>query len=139
MNILGLEFEEGAEFYAEDGKLRFESRDNCKSKHVVYVHTVDEEIVYVGETSNTFYQRMYYYCNHKGRTNVRVREYMMDMIGEGREVKTYMYKPEEVLYESVMINPYVAIEQALIDRIKPILNRKNVHKREEREGKELKK
>ena len=139
MNILGLEFEEGAEFYTEDSKLRFKSGDNCKSKHVVYVHTVDGEIVYVGETSNTFYQRMYYYCNHKGRTNVRVREYMMDMIGEGREVKTYMYKPEEVLYESIMINPYVAVEQALIDGIKPILNRKNVYKREGEEGKELKK
>ena len=130
MNILGLEFVEGAKFYAEDGKLRFESRDNCKNKHVVYAHTIDEEIVYVGETSNTFYQRMYYYCNHKGRTNVRVREYMMDMIEEGREVKTYMHKPEQILYESVKINPYVAIEQALIDKIKPILNRKNVHKGE---------
>ena len=100
--------------------------------HVVYTHTVDGEIVYIGETSNTLHKRMYYYCNHKGATNVRVREYFKDkMYNEQIEnvmqrVKTYVYQPKDIVIEGNDINPYVGLEQFLINKINPILNKKNV-------------
>ena len=136
IRVDGVEFTKGAEFYMEDGELKFTSIKSLdKSRHVVYVHVVGEgeerRVVYIGETSNTFYQRMYYYCKHKGRTNVRVREYMLSKIEEGVKVCTYLFKPKEVMVEGgLTINPYVGVEQALIASTQPLLNRKNIFKKE---------
>ena len=44
-----------------------------------------------------------------------------------KEIETYLYKPENVLIEGLMINPYIGIEQKLINELNPILNRKNVY------------
>jgi hypothetical protein len=69
---------------------------------------------------------MYYYCNHKGRTNVRVREHFKEQILLGKEVKTYIYVPQLVVIAGHKVNPYIGVEQKLIDLVKPMLNRKNV-------------
>ena len=127
MNIKGLQFKYGGSFdftYRPEFVCESEQKDK---RHVIYAHCVDNEIVYIGETSNTFYKRMYYYCNHKGLTNLRVRNYFKEKFYEGKEIETYLYKPENVLIEGLTINPYVGIEQKLIDELNPILNRKNVY------------
>ena len=126
MNIKNLKFEYGGHF---DFKYRPEfscTEGNSKKRHVIYAHCVDKEIVYIGETSNTFYKRMYYYCNHKGATNVRVRSYLKEKFLQGKVIETFVYKPEDVIIEGLTINPYVGIEQKLINDLNPILNRKNV-------------
>lgn len=126
MIIEGIEFEEAASFYLED-KIKVQTYDRTKNlRHLVYAHTVDGEVVYIGETSNTFHKRMYYYCNHKGRTNVRVREHFKEQILLGKEVKTYIYVPQLVVIAGHKVNPYIGVEQKLIDLVKPMLNRKNV-------------
>ena len=134
--IKGLKFEYGGEFNfvynsSTTNHSAYRPEFNCETehknkRHVIYAHCVDDKIVYIGETSNTFYKRMYYYCNHKGPTNVRVRDYFEKQYIEGKEIETYLYKPENVLIEGLMINPYIGIEQKLINELNPILNHKDV-------------
>lgn len=126
MIIERMPFEEAAIFYLDE-KIKVRTDDKYKNlRHLVYAHVVDGIVVYIGETSNTFHKRMYYYCNHKGNTNVRVREYFKEQILNGKEVKTYIYIPEEVTICGHKIPTYIGVEQKLIDLIRPELNRKNV-------------
>ena len=127
MNIKGLNFKYGGSFdFTYKPEFRVQSEHKGK-RHVIYAHCVDDKIVYIGETSNTFYKRMYYYCNHKGPTNVRVRSYFKDKFLEGKSIDTFLYKPEKVIVEGLEVNPYIGIEQKLINELNPILNRKNVY------------
>lgn len=122
-----IRFNSAASFYIEDGKIKVHVDDKYKNlRHLVYAHIVDGKVVYIGETSNTFYKRMYYYCNHSGKTNVRVREHFKEKILEGKIVETYINVPQEVIICGHNIKTYIGVEQKLIDLVRPELNRKNV-------------
>ena len=43
-----------------------------------------------------------------------------------QRVKTFVYQPKDIVIEGNDINPYVGLEQFLINKINPILNKKNV-------------
>ena len=122
-----ISFDNAASFYLEDEKIKVHVNNKYKDiRHLVYAHVVDGKVVYIGETSNAFSKRMYYYCNHKGNTNVRVREYFKEQILEGKVVETYINVPKEVIISGHNIKTYIGVEQKLIDLVRPKLNRKNV-------------
>jgi hypothetical protein len=122
-----IKFDNAAFFYLDAGKIKVHVNNRYKDiRHLVYIHVVDNKVVYIGETSNTFYKRMYYYCNHNGKTNIRVREYFKEQILEGKIVETYINIPQEVIISGHKIPTYIGVEQKLIDLVRPKLNRKNV-------------
>ena len=135
--VEGLDFHRAAEFYKDDNnhlRVRFpkdEVGENFEdSRHCIYAHYVNDVLVYIGETSDTFKRRMYYYCSHKGITNVRVRNYFNEEFKKKArtDIATFIHIPSRIsISESLSINPYVALEQELINCLKPFLNRKNVY------------
>tara|TARA_B100000287_G_scaffold412246_1_gene442480 strand:- start:943 stop:1413 length:471 start_codon:yes stop_codon:yes gene_type:complete len=135
----GLMFERAAEFYKDENnhlRVRYikDENGNCHSSstHFIYAHYVNNDLVYIGESSDTFKRRMNYYCSHKGITNERVRNYFNEEFKKKAtaDICTFIYIPSRVCYsESLSINPYVALEQELINIYKPFLNRKNVYNR----------
>ncbi len=133
----GLDFHRAAEFYKDDNnhlRVKFpkdEVGENYElSRHCIYAHYANDTLVYIGETSDTFKRRMYYYCSHKGITNVRVRNYFNEEFKKKArtDIATFIHIPSRIsISESLSINPYVALEQELINCLKPFLNRKNVY------------
>lgn len=131
--LCGLLFEYASEFYKDaHNHLRVNVKDKFKdTRYVIYIHYYKEHLIYIGETSEPFEKRMRYYCNHNGVTNQRVRSYIKDTFTSGPDkVHTFVHKPNKLITinEELLINPYVAIEQALISKFNPPLNRKNVYK-----------
>ena len=133
--ISGLLFERAAHFYKDDhNHLKVRVFDRFKEQtHLIYAHYFDDKLLYIGESSVHFIKRMKCYCSHPGAANVRVREYVNSIFhGNHRDpdLCTFIHIPKSklVINEELSINPYVAIEQELINIHKPILNRKNVHK-----------
>jgi hypothetical protein len=136
--IEGLDFYRLVEFYKDEGNhLRCkitpneEERMDGTSRLYIYAHYVEDELVYIGESSDILKRRMNYYCSHVGMTNVRVRKYFNEQFKRKptSDICTFIHMPEQIcISESVTINPYVAIEQTLINILKPKLNRKDVLK-----------
>ena len=80
--IEGLDFFRVVEFFKDkDNHLKSkiipndEERIDGTSRYYVYAHYVEDELVYIGESSDMLKRRMNYYCCHVGMTNVRVRKY----------------------------------------------------------------
>ena len=126
-SICGLVFKKRGEFVLNSGEMQ---ATICKSgntdSHIIYAHVVDGEVVYIGESSTTFRNRMRLYLTHEGSTNVRVREHLMKELVAGKKVEIYYYKPATVVIDSTLtVNPYVSIEQAIIGKLRPILNKKD--------------
>lgn len=132
--VEGLTFKKGAEFFITNSILKVDiAISGNTDTHIVYLHVVDGQIVYVGESSNTFRNRMRLYITHDGLTNARVRLFIKNVLSKGKRVETYYFKPDCVLISNTLVvNPYVGLEQELISRInpKPILNRKDVAKKD---------
>jgi len=134
--ISGLLFERAAHFYKDaHNHLRVRVFERFKQQtHLIYAHYFDDKLLYIGESSVEFIKRMNCYCNHNGASNVRVREYVNSIFhGNHRDpdLCTFIHIPKKklVINEELSINPYVAIEQELINIHRPILNKKNVHKK----------
>ncbi len=135
--ISGLLFERAAHFYKDDrNHLKVSVSPDFKDKtHLIYAHYFNDKMIYIGESSTLFHKRMKCYCSHPGAANVRVREYVNSIFhGNHRDpdLCTFVYQPDKkiVINEELSINPYVAIEQELINIHKPILNKKDVHKKQ---------
>ena len=137
--ISGLLFERAAHFYKDDhNHLKVRVFDRFKEQtHLIYAHYFDDKLLYIGESSVHFIKRMKCYCSHPGAANVRVREYVNSIFhGNHRDpdLCTFIHRPKKklIINEELSINPYVAIEQELINIHNPILNKKNVHKNKKR-------
>ena len=136
--IEGLDFIRMAEFFKDDNNhLRVkitpndDERMDGESRHYIYAHYVEDELVYIGESSDLLKRRMNFYCSHPGVTNERVRKYFNEQFKKKptSDICTFIHMPQSFyITESITINPYVAIEQALISMLKPTLNRKDVFK-----------
>ena len=136
--IEGLDFYRAVEFFKDEkNHLKFkliENEDeyiNEESRHYIYAHFVEDELVYIGESSDILKRRMNFYCSHPGITNERVRRYFNEQFKKKptSDISTFIHLPGPIcVTESVTINPYVAIEQTLISMLKPSLNRKDVFK-----------
>ena len=134
--ISGLLFERAAHFYKDDhNHLKVRVFERFKEQtHLIYAHYFDDKLLYIGESSVHFIKRMKCYCSHPGAANVRVREYVNSIFhGNHRDpdLCTFVHIPKKklIINEELSINPYVAIEQELINIHKPVLNRKNVHRK----------
>ena len=134
--IEGLDFYRLAEFYKDDKnhlKCKVtpneEQRMDGDSRHYIYAHYVNDELVYIGESSDLLKRRMNFYCCHPGITNERVRKYFNEEFKKkpSSDICTFIHMPEKIVVsETITVNPYVAIEQTLISMLKPKLNRKDV-------------
>ena len=134
--IEGLDFFRVVEFIKDkDNHLRCkiipndDERIDGMSRYYVYAHYVEDELVYIGESSDMLKRRMNFYCCHVGMTNVRVRKYFNDQFKRKKtsDICTFIHLPGQIcLSEAITINPYVSVEQALIHKLKPKLNRKDV-------------
>lgn len=126
--IGGLCFKKAGEFVFAGGHLQVNiCRASSKDEHIVYAHVIHGEVVYIGESSDTFCNRIRLYLIHDGSTNVRVRNFLMTEILKGKSVDIYYYKPATITVDGVLkVNPYVGIEQALISLVRPSLNIKDV-------------
>lgn len=126
--IGGICFKKGGDFFMSNQDLRANiCRSGTKDRHIVYAHVIDDEVVYIGESSHSFRDRMRLYICHEGSTNVRVRKFIKEKLTEGKKVEIYYYKPKTIVVDNVLVvNPYVGIEQALIRIIGKKLNKKDV-------------
>ncbi len=99
-------------------------------KDIVYLFAIDEEIVYVGETSNSLKARLesYRYGNsYKKDTDNRVKIAITSALEENKKVGVYYIKPttEYFLNGKLLSIPLSKpIEEYLISEIGPILNKK---------------
>ena len=122
--IEGLDFFRLVEFFKDkENHLRCkitpneEERMDDDSRLYIYAHYVEDELVYIGESSDVLKRRMNYYCSHVGMTNVRVRKYFNESLRKKPTsvICTFIHMPQQIcVSESVTINPYVAIEQTSI-------------------------
>lgn len=127
MDIGGLIFKKRGEFVFVGDNLQANiCQSGNKERHIVYAHVVDNVVVYIGESSHTFQNRMRLYIIHNGSTNVEVRKHIKEELTKGKKVDIYYYKPKAILIDNVLaVNPYISIEQTLISLLKPILNKKD--------------
>lgn len=123
-------FKKGGEFVlSEEKKLQFLALDKYeKFTHIVYAHFVDGKVFYIGESSNTFRDRMRLYITHDGKTNIMVRGAVKKYLINGCRVETFVFKPHHVVVNgTLLVNPYVGVEQALIKMYKKhLINKKDV-------------
>lgn len=127
-NVAGLNFKKAGEFHLVDDHLQIHiSKKDAVQSHIVYIHVVDGDIVYVGESSTSLKKRMVLYITHDGSTNVRVREYLEEASRIVKKIEFFYYKPSTIVVDKVLVvNPYIGIEQALIATLDTPLNNKNV-------------
>ena len=140
--IEGLDFYRLAELYKDDKnhlKCKVtpneEQRMDGDSRHYIYAHYVNDELVYIGESSDLLKRRMNFYCCHPGITNERVRKHFNEEFKKkpSSDICTFIHMPEKIVVsETITVNPYVAIEQTLISMLKPKLNRKDVFRKRPR-------
>ncbi len=110
--------------------LKFTIDEHKKTKGFVYAFSVEDEVVYVGETTQLMGGRFlgYRYGNpYKPDTDNRVKLHITDSLEKNLEVKIWFYSQcikFKFANENLQISINKPIEEELIRRLSPPLNNK---------------
>ena len=117
-----------------NGNLEFDLDDGGdigNKKNVLYGHFSNDQIMYIGITTNKFKSRMLQYKNPGPSqvTNIRINNKILGELSKGKEVLTYCCIWKAGVFfkfknQELIVN-LEALENILIHRIRPPWNRKN--------------
>jgi hypothetical protein len=100
--------------------------------HAVYAFVVQNVVVYVGLTKNCLRRRMYGYQKGAGaqRTNVRVRNLIIDSLRAGQKIEVLAVTPDQTTWNGLPVDVSAGLEAGLIARFKPAWNMLGIKKRD---------
>ncbi|MDA3875100.1 MAG: hypothetical protein PF795_14220 [Kiritimatiellae bacterium] len=108
--------------------ITFTIRSHSDARDFVYAFTVDDEVVYIGESSQPMGWRFqgYRYGNPLERdTDNRVKIHLTEALSEGRQVLIWYYSGSvdfKFAGETLHIPVHKPIEEVLIRKFRPVLN-----------------
>ena len=130
MNILKeLKFNLIGEYF-----LNYEAEVNIKSyvdkvterNRLVYLFAVENKVMYVGSTKSGFKRPLRYHSNINKQHKLRKVHYgIKEVLNSGEKVHIYarIFENIEIEFEGLSLNPFLAYEEALIERLVPDWNK----------------
>ncbi len=123
--ILDLGFERVGEWFLEKSTLHYRIDKNEAERNILYAFVVQEEVYYIGKSTQTLSWRMNGYRNPGPTqiTNLNNHARIKDILQAGISVQIFtLVSKENVLYHNFPINIAAGLEDNLIARINPPWN-----------------
>jgi len=102
------------------------SVDNLSDRNrLVYLFVVENKIMYVGATIRGYKRPLRYHSNINKNSKLRkVHSGIKDVLNLGKKVQVYarIFENIEMEFEGIKLNPFLAYEEALIDKFDPDWN-----------------
>jgi hypothetical protein len=127
------------EWMIEYGNLKYQKKQKIKKsdfikyigiKNAAYAFITSEinhdELIYIGKTSNSIGKRFAGYCkpDKSQRTNINCNAKILEKLKANKQVEIYaFFGPSQLSWGGLQINMPAALEDALIEKIKPELNK----------------
>lgn len=111
-----------------DGKLKFDAIRHAEQRNVLYAFVCDGQVRYVGKSIQKLRERMggYRSPGPKSTTNIRNRQNILDLLAAGSAVDIYALPDNGLMhYGPFHLNLAAALEDSIIDMLKPEWNRPN--------------
>ena len=93
---------------------------------LVYLFAVKDKIMYVGSTKRGYRRPLRYYRNINKKDKLRkVHSGIKEVLDSGEKVHIYarIFENIEMEFEGLSLNPFLAYEEALIERLDPDWNK----------------
>ncbi|MEI6857164.1 GIY-YIG nuclease family protein [Psychrilyobacter sp.] len=120
-------FKKIGDWSRENRKLKHNISSTClEERNLLYSFIVNDEIKYIGKTTNLLKQRMYQYQNPgpSQSTNIKNNKNILKLLEENENVEIYIFKEEKpIIYNDIRINLSAGLEDPLINKFKPEWNR----------------
>ncbi|MDN7184284.1 GIY-YIG nuclease family protein [Caballeronia sp. SEWSISQ10-4 2] len=111
-----------------DGKLKFDAIRHAEQRNVLYAFVCDGQVRYVGKSIQKLRERMggYRSPGPKSTTNIRNRQNILELLAAGAAVDIYALPDNGLMhYGSFHLNLAAALEDSIIDTLRPEWNRPN--------------
>ena len=117
----------GEYFLNDDGEVdRSYNLDKLSDRNrLVYLFVLENKVKYVGSTKRGYKRPLKYYININKKNKFRkVHSSLKEILDSGRKVQVYarVFEGVKIEFEGLSLNPFLAYEEALIDKFKPDWN-----------------
>jgi hypothetical protein len=118
----------GEYFLNDAGEVDIKSNVNKVSerKRLVYLFDVENKVMYVGSTKRGYKRQLRYHSNINKKHKLRkVHSGIKEVLDSGEKVHIYarIFENIEMEFEGLSLNPFLAYEEALIERLDPDWNK----------------
>jgi len=116
----------GEYFLNEAGEVDIKSNVNKVSerKRLVYLFAVENKVMYVGSTKRGYKRPLRYNSNINKKHKLRkVHSGIKEVLYSDEKVHIYVRIFENIKFEGLFINPFLAYEEALIKMLDPDWNK----------------
>jgi hypothetical protein len=106
---------------------------------LVYLFAVENKVMYVGSTKRGYKRPLQYHSKINKKHKLReVHSGIKEVLDSGRKIQVYARVFEDVVieFEGLSLNPFLAYEEALINRLYPDWNKENNSEKSEKDVEE---
>ena len=124
--LLEIGFVEAGEWKLHDGSLKYELTKEISSKNVLYCFACDEEVFYVGKTTQSLKTRMNGYKNpgETQLTNIKSEALIKEYLQVGKTISIFVLADYGLLhYGKFHLNLAAGLEDSIIKELNPVWNR----------------
>jgi hypothetical protein len=107
------------------GGICFKFKIKSPQKNFIYSFVIDNQVVYIGKSTQTIYQRMHGYQKPgpTQNTNIRINRLIYENLINGKCVEIYFFQPNIKLdYQGIDIDLPAGLEISFIKYFKPCWN-----------------
>lgn len=133
-DLIEIKFYKVGEWILENESLKVSCKELPTNQNALYSFILENEVVYVGKTTNTLRKRLGQYekphCSQK--TNMKVHIEIRDLLKKNRNVEIYVYvdyEPQTI--GRFILNKPAGLEDSIIQKLNPKWNNMGRNKGEE--------
>lgn len=123
--LLNIGFIKIGEWSLVNNNLFIDIMEKFNFQNAIYVFEKNNEILYVGKTTNSIKKRFYFYMNpgKSQNTNIGINNKLKHIINDNELVSIYVFEDKGLLkYGDFDINLAEGLEKSIIDTINPLWN-----------------
>jgi hypothetical protein len=123
--LLDVGFKKVGHWYSSDNSIDFELTQNSDSENVLYCFVSEDEVLYVGKTTQKLTKRMYGYKNPGATqsTNIKGHKKIKELLSKGLPVEILALPDNGLLHFGVFhLNLAAGLEDSIISVINPLWN-----------------
>jgi hypothetical protein len=124
--LTAIGFAHAGQWVLDSDKIDFDLSDTVGEKsNILYAFACEDQVMYVGKTTQKLSVRMGNYRNNDGSTNVNVRAEIKSVLKDGKSVEIYVFVGSELLhYGQFRISIAAGLEDSIIELLQPAWNKK---------------
>ena len=124
-SLTDIKFYKAGNWALDKGDLTFDSDKLPTNLNALYAFVVDEEVVYVGKTTNSLKKRLNQYQKPHAtqRTNMKVQNEILNVLSKNGNVDIYVFVENNPEYVGQFeLNKAAGLEDSIIKRLNPAWN-----------------